>query len=355
MRCPTLKELPPPPAGKSGWPWTEESPQLPDTMEDGRPWPGISIITPSYNQGQFIEETIRGILLQGYPNLQYIIIDDCSTDNSGEIIRKYESWVTSYFHANNRGMSPTINEGFKMCTGDIIAWLASDDVYFPSAFREIGSRRLELKSCGAAVGSFQRSDANSKIEPIQYPPRLPCQGPLDLSLVSPPEEWRLHIAATFFMRQAIDEAGRFVREDLRYHMDRELLFRIAKKYKILLIDKTLVAFRKHSASQSWTLSKMIPFGLEFAKVEHLFFTDNNRDNLQRRKIARYIIAKGYIRYAKYNLNILKSITALLTALFYKPSFIVNKGYITIWLKTLHILPVLKWLKRVWPIMSDQSN
>ena len=81
MRCPTLNELPPPPPGETGWPWTEESPQLPDAMPDPStssgqvaPWPRVSIVTPSYNQGQFIEETIRSVLLQGYPNLEYIVM-----------------------------------------------------------------------------------------------------------------------------------------------------------------------------------------------------------------------------------------------------------------------------------------
>jgi hypothetical protein len=73
MRCPDLKDLPVPPRGKAGWPWTEESVRLPDVMPDGRPWPKISIVTPNYNYAQFIEETIRSVLLQGYPNLGYIL------------------------------------------------------------------------------------------------------------------------------------------------------------------------------------------------------------------------------------------------------------------------------------------
>ena len=111
MRSPELGQLPTPPAGKTGWPWTVETPPLPPERPDGSPWPQISIVTPSYNQGQFIEETIRSILLQGYPDLEYIIIDGGSTDESIEMIKKYGPWLTQWISEKDRGQAHAINKG----------------------------------------------------------------------------------------------------------------------------------------------------------------------------------------------------------------------------------------------------
>ena len=96
---------------------------MPPVRPDGSAWPRISIVTPSYNQGQFIEETIRSILLQGYPDLEYIIIDGGSTDQSVEIIRKYEPWLTYWVSEKDRGQSHAINKGFERASGEIRGYI----------------------------------------------------------------------------------------------------------------------------------------------------------------------------------------------------------------------------------------
>ena len=133
MRCPTFSQLPSASQGRIGWPWTEAVPPLAATAPDGRAWPKISVVTPSYNQGKFIEETIRSILLQSYPNLEYIIIDGGSTDDSVQIIRKYEQWLTYWVSEPDRGQAHAINKGFARCTGELMGWINSDDSLFPNA------------------------------------------------------------------------------------------------------------------------------------------------------------------------------------------------------------------------------
>jgi glycosyltransferase involved in cell wall biosynthesis len=135
-----LEHLPTPPPDKTGWPWTEESEYLSPLHPDGNGWPRISIITPSYNQGEFIEETIRSIILQNYPNLEYIIIDGGSSDNSAEIIRKYEEWIAYWVSERDRSQSHAINKGFDRCTGELVNWICSDDLLCKNALNQFASR-----------------------------------------------------------------------------------------------------------------------------------------------------------------------------------------------------------------------
>jgi hypothetical protein len=102
-------------------------------------YPKISIITPSYNQSQFIEATIQSVLSQNYPNLEYIIIDGGSTDGSVEIIKKYAEHLKFWCSEPDGGQYAAINKGFSHSTGEIMAWINSDDMYFPWAFKTVAS------------------------------------------------------------------------------------------------------------------------------------------------------------------------------------------------------------------------
>jgi len=137
LHCPKLKELPSPPFGKNGWPWTEDSESKLRGKLDGNNCPRISIVTPSLNQGKYIEKTIRSILLQDYPDIEYIIIDGGSTDDTVNIIKKYGKWLKYWESKRDRGQAHAINKGFKMSTGKLLAWLNSDDIYMKDALFHI--------------------------------------------------------------------------------------------------------------------------------------------------------------------------------------------------------------------------
>ena len=163
MRCPTLSELPPPPVRKTGWPWTEETPQLPERMPNGSPWPKISIVTPSLNQGKFIEETIRSVLLQGYPDFEYIIIDGGSTDESVDVIKKYERWLSYWISEPDKGQSSGINKGFKRSTGAIGAWINSDDLYEPRVFHKVAKAFCQREDLVLLYGDCKNIDEIGKV------------------------------------------------------------------------------------------------------------------------------------------------------------------------------------------------
>jgi glycosyl transferase family 2 len=128
MRVIRLAELPAPPADKKGWPWTEESTPLSTPSPHGVEWPRVTVVTPSFNQAAFIEATIRSVLLQGYPNIEYFVLDGGSTDGTVDIIKKYSPWIDFWRSESDGGQSAAINRGLNMGSGTLATWINSDDL-----------------------------------------------------------------------------------------------------------------------------------------------------------------------------------------------------------------------------------
>jgi glycosyltransferase involved in cell wall biosynthesis len=239
--CPSLAELPPSPVGKEGWPWTEAP-----ALNSEAPWPSISIVTPSFNQGRFIEETIRSVLLQGYSNLEYIIIDGGSTDESVQIIKKYSRWLKYWVTEPDRGQSHAINKGLEHCSGDIFNWINSDDLLVAGALHTVATvwnRTPNLVIAGATVNF----DANGS-EDLHSPNAITLENFIDWRKAEK-NGWMWQQPSTFLPRADVARVGG-VREDLRFSMDHFLMIDILQQCNVVYVSNILARFRLHSDSKT---------------------------------------------------------------------------------------------------------
>ena len=209
------------------WPWQPAaSPQPPGLA--ALKWPRITIVTPSYNQGAYLEETIRSVLLQQYPNLEYIVIDGGSTDNSVDIIRKYAHQLTYWESQPDRGQSHAINKGFARATGDIMGWINSDDGMLPGALHTVATRlttddELLVGACTVADGFADRHNAAYSLKTPTFE-RMIYRGN---TLWQP---------GVFWPRRLWELAGP-LSESLHYTMDYDLFMRMMPHVRqMVLVD-----------------------------------------------------------------------------------------------------------------------
>jgi glycosyltransferase involved in cell wall biosynthesis len=131
--------------------------------------PRITVVTPSYNQSSYLEATIRSVLGQGYPNLEYFILDGGSTDGSVEIIRKYAGWIDWWVSEQDEGQAAAINRGFDRATGDILAWLNSDDLYCPGALWAVSAAFRQRPVPQLVYGEgWYVDERGERIQPSRY-------------------------------------------------------------------------------------------------------------------------------------------------------------------------------------------
>lgn len=202
--------------------------------------PLISIVTPSFNQGAYIEETIKSVLNQDRSDVEYLVVDGGSTDNTLDILRKYDKKI-QWLSEKDNGQTDAINKGIRMTNGEIVAWLNSDDVYLPGAIQKVMNCFHRHPDVKMVYGQSHFIDTAGKIvgkyptEPFDFE-RLAM-----FNIVCQP--------ATFFRRDAFNDVGE-LDPGLHYVMDYDLWIRLARKFQVRYLPEFLSSYRLHETSKT---------------------------------------------------------------------------------------------------------
>ncbi len=215
----------------------------------------VSIITPSYNQASYLEQTILSVLNQDYPRIEYIVVDGASTDGSVEIIRKYESRLAWWVSEKDRGQADAINKGFARATGDVIAWLNSDDYYLQGAVSAAVKVFEEHPDVVLVYGNMLAVDEDGRTFNTLNYKQLTIEDLLCFQIIGQP--------AVFMRRFALQKTNGL---DATFHflLDHLLWIQIAQQGKILHADQTWSAARYHAEAKN--RARAAEFGREAFRI-----------------------------------------------------------------------------------------
>jgi glycosyltransferase involved in cell wall biosynthesis len=206
--------------------------------------PLITIITPSFNQGHFIEETIQSILSQNYPNLEHLVMDGGSTDNTIDILMRYPhiKWISE----KDRGQTHAVNKGVTKATGEIVGWVNSDDTFLPSAFNAVIEKFQADPDCAVIFGDYHAIDEKGA---ILYSVQSFACGYEDMI------RWwdytyAIHQPTVFVRKKVFDVAG-LLDESYHYAMDYEWWLRVAKHFPFFHVPYYLATYRFHKDAKSF--------------------------------------------------------------------------------------------------------
>lgn len=252
-----------------------------------------SIITPSYNQGEFIEENIRSVLNQGYSNFEHIIMDGGSTDNTVSILKKYPHLI--WRSEKDNGQTHALNKALSVVTGDIICWLNSDDLLCEGAFQFINDFFINNPNKYCVIGNLIHIDEKGNLLTKNKAALVDYDGLLNKGQC-------VQQMSTFFRKEVFDKVG-FFDQLYNYTMDHEFWIRVSKEFQFYTIDKDLAKFRKYKLSK--TGSKEIRFINETIryKIKHhanLFSFHNLRIILMyfKEPFKRILFLRRFVRKLK---------------------------------------------------------
>jgi glycosyltransferase involved in cell wall biosynthesis len=240
-----------------------------------KPLPRISVVIPSFNQGRFIEETIRSIVMQQWPDLEFIVIDGGSSDDTPAIIRTYSPWIAHWVSEPDRGQADAINTGLRRTTGDIVTWFSADDLYTDGIFAAVAEawRRSPRAIYAAPVVNFSSRRRQTLVRPH------------GLSLENVVQYWRgrshWHDPGLFWSRAVIDAVGE-IDTSLLYAFDYDYLARALQHFSVEYVDHVAAGFRLHR--QSKTISQSEQMMSETAAVSQRYWPlvkDLDREGFER--------------------------------------------------------------------------
>ena len=234
------------------WPYATDQVDYPETLPDGTPWPRISIVTPTYNQGNYIDQTINSVLNQKYPNLEYIVVDGASTDETPDVLSRYADKIDHIISEPDEGQSDAINKGMNLATGEILTWLNSDDLFTPGTLYAM-AMAFWKSNADMVVGTVQLL----KEDKIVSEHLTSCEnGPLKLSeLLDLDNNWLkgrfFYQPELMFTRDLWERAGGYVDTKLYYSMDHELWLRFAiANAQMHIIGRPTVIYRVHDEQKT---------------------------------------------------------------------------------------------------------
>lgn len=200
----------------------------------------ISVVTPSYNQGRFIERTIQSVLDQNVPSLEFMVVDGASTDGTVEVLKKYETrlrWVSE----KDSGQTEAVNKGLKRTGGDIIGWLNSDDIYYPGALSAVISLFEEYPQADVVYGEANHVDENDQIIEAYYTEDWNYERLKEVCFLCQP--------AVFFRRRILEHFG-FLDAGLKYCMDYEYWLRLGAEIPFIRMKKKLAGSRMYRENKT---------------------------------------------------------------------------------------------------------